>query len=282
MWALSRPVLAHCATNSRCERRAIARVTHSDSGTVTTVSRASSGEMRQHHRQHGDHGQHRGQQLADRHRQRRLDVVDVVGDPAEHLTALPGVEVATAEAGAPCPRHRTAARTIVRCTTTLSSRACSQTSSAATRYSASASSRVRPTAAKSTPRPGTTFIPDSRSAKVLSPRARAAAIACSLVMPAGSWRPITPLNNRSVACPRMRGPMTPIAMPPTPSSDHRGGQAALRGQPLEQPHRRSREVARPRLSAPARSPRIGRRHRGRVTACLRPQRPPTASRRTRA
>ena len=45
MWALSRPVLAHCATNSRCERRAITRVTHSDSGTVTTVSSVSSGEI---------------------------------------------------------------------------------------------------------------------------------------------------------------------------------------------------------------------------------------------
>ena len=45
MWALSRPVLVHCATNSRCERRAIARVTNSDSGTVMTVSSVSSGEM---------------------------------------------------------------------------------------------------------------------------------------------------------------------------------------------------------------------------------------------
>ena len=106
---------------------------------------------------------------------------------------------------------------MVRCTATLSSRACSQTSSAATRYSPSASSSVRPTAPKSTPRPGTTFMPDSRSANVLSPRARAAAMACSFVSPAGSWRPITPLNNRSVAWPRMRGPITPIAMPPTPS-----------------------------------------------------------------
>jgi hypothetical protein len=37
--------LAHCATNSRCDRRAIVLVTQSDSGTVTTVSNASSGEM---------------------------------------------------------------------------------------------------------------------------------------------------------------------------------------------------------------------------------------------
>src|SRR6476659_526908 len=45
MWALSRPVLAHWATNRRCERRAITLVAHSDSGTVTTVSSVSNGEM---------------------------------------------------------------------------------------------------------------------------------------------------------------------------------------------------------------------------------------------
>ncbi len=45
MWALSRPVLAHCATNSRCERRAISRVTNNDNGNVTTVSSVSSGEI---------------------------------------------------------------------------------------------------------------------------------------------------------------------------------------------------------------------------------------------
>ncbi len=45
MWAASRPVLRHCATNNGCDRRVIQRITHSDSGTVTTVSSASSGEM---------------------------------------------------------------------------------------------------------------------------------------------------------------------------------------------------------------------------------------------
>ena len=45
MWALSRPVLAHWATNRRWERRAITRVAHNDNGTVTTVSSVSSGEM---------------------------------------------------------------------------------------------------------------------------------------------------------------------------------------------------------------------------------------------
>ena len=45
MWALSRPVLVHCAMNSRCERRAIARVATTDSGTVSRVIPVSSGEM---------------------------------------------------------------------------------------------------------------------------------------------------------------------------------------------------------------------------------------------
>ncbi len=45
MCALSLPVLRHCATNSRCERRAIVRVASSDSGTVSTVIRVSSGEI---------------------------------------------------------------------------------------------------------------------------------------------------------------------------------------------------------------------------------------------
>ena len=45
MCALSRPVSVHCATNIFCDRRAIDRVTHSDSGTVATVIRVSSGEI---------------------------------------------------------------------------------------------------------------------------------------------------------------------------------------------------------------------------------------------
>ena len=45
MWALSRPVLAHWAANNVCERRAMARVTSSDSGTVAIVIRVSSPEM---------------------------------------------------------------------------------------------------------------------------------------------------------------------------------------------------------------------------------------------
>lgn len=45
MCALRRPVLVQCATNSRCERRVIARVTSNDNGTVSRVISASSGEI---------------------------------------------------------------------------------------------------------------------------------------------------------------------------------------------------------------------------------------------
>ena len=44
MWALSRPVLAHWATNIARERRVMARTASSDSGTVTRVISASNGE----------------------------------------------------------------------------------------------------------------------------------------------------------------------------------------------------------------------------------------------
>ena len=156
------------------------------------------------------------------------------------LSTSPRCRESKYDSGSRCTLSSTSARsaTIVRCTVTLSIRACSQISSAAIRYRPSASSSVRPTAAKSTPTPGTTFIRDSRSANVLSPRARAAATACSFVMPAGSCRPITPLNNRSVAWPRMRGPIDADRDPADAQQDHRRGQSALRRQPFHQPDRR--------------------------------------------
>ena len=52
--------------------------------------------------------------------------------------------------------------------------------------------------------PGRDVHSGEESANVESPRP-ASAIACSLVIPAGSPRPMTPLNNRSVACPRDAG-----------------------------------------------------------------------------
>ena len=44
MWALSRPVFVHWAMNIVRERRVMARITNSDSGTSATVISANSGE----------------------------------------------------------------------------------------------------------------------------------------------------------------------------------------------------------------------------------------------
>lgn len=45
MWEFSVPVTFHCCTNCGCERLAIAMVTTNDSGTVTSATTASSGEI---------------------------------------------------------------------------------------------------------------------------------------------------------------------------------------------------------------------------------------------
>jgi hypothetical protein len=45
MWALSLPVLVHCATNIVRERRVMARIAHSDNGTAATAISVSNGEM---------------------------------------------------------------------------------------------------------------------------------------------------------------------------------------------------------------------------------------------
>jgi hypothetical protein len=45
MWPLSRPVVAHCATNCGCDRLPIVVVTSTDTGTVTSAMTANSGEI---------------------------------------------------------------------------------------------------------------------------------------------------------------------------------------------------------------------------------------------
>ena len=144
----------------------------------------------------------------------------------------------------------------------------------------SASKRVRPTAAKSTPRPGTTSMPLSRSAKLLSPRPLASAIASDLVIPAGNCRPITPLNSRSVACPRTRGPITESATPP---SDNANTPAIAARCARSRRSRRRAEAAksRDRMSPGSVIAAGPRRIGGAVTAGLPPRRLPPGSRRTR-
>ena len=65
----------------------IARVTSIDTGTVTSATSASSGEIQNIIAEHRDDREQRREQLAHRLLQGLADVVDVVGDPAEQLAA---------------------------------------------------------------------------------------------------------------------------------------------------------------------------------------------------
>ena len=178
-------MLAHCATNNRCDLRAIVRVPHSDNGSVSSVITPSSGEMVSIITSTAT--------TVSTAVNSWLIVIDsdvwmLSMSLVTRLSTSPRCRESKYDNGSLCTLSSTSARsaTIVRCTVTFSSRAWTQTSSAAIRYSPSASSRVRPTAPKSMPAPGVTFILDNRSANVPSPRARAASTACCLVMPAGS------------------------------------------------------------------------------------------------
>ena len=110
-------------------------------------------------------------------------------------------------------------RRTVACTTSLRMYPWSHASSDATTYTASTSIRTSPTAAKSTPCPGTRFsVLAIRSACRTSPCARSASAACSCVVPSGMLRPRTPAKIRSVARPRIRGPIDISATLTTASS----------------------------------------------------------------
>src|SRR5689334_16581209 len=145
MWAFSLPVLAHCATNSRCDLRAISRVTNNDNGTVTTVSSASSGEIVSIMTSTAN--------TVSSEVSNWLIVIDsevamLSTSLVTRLSTSPRCRVSKYDSGNRCSLSSTSdlSATIVRCTTTFSNRACTQTSSAATRYNASASNSVRPTA----------------------------------------------------------------------------------------------------------------------------------------
>ena len=73
-------------------------------------------------------------------------------------------------------------------------------------------------AVKSIPCPGTTCMALSMSASRSWPRARSAATACALVVPAGMREPITPEKMMSVAWPSTRGPVTVSATLAAPSA----------------------------------------------------------------
>ena len=130
MWPLSWPVVRHCLTNCGWARLPIRAATTTDTGTVTSAITASSGEITHHHGQHADDGQQRRDDLAERLLHGLGDVVDVVGDPAEHLAVRLAVEVAQrqpGELGLACSRSRN----VQRCTIRVASRACNSPNIAA-------------------------------------------------------------------------------------------------------------------------------------------------------
>jgi len=77
--------VAHCATNKRCDLRTIVRVPHSDNGSVRHVITASSGEMVSIITSTATTVSTAVNSWLIVYRQRCLDVVDIVGDPAEHF-----------------------------------------------------------------------------------------------------------------------------------------------------------------------------------------------------
>ena len=150
MCALSRPVLRHWSTNSFWERRAIERVTHSDSGRVITVSNVSNGEIVNIITNTAN-----TVRTADSNWVIAIDkdVCTLSTSLVNRLSTSPRCRESKYRRGSRCTLSSTSDRnaTMVRCTTTFSNRACNQTARAATRYSASASARVRPMASKLTP-----------------------------------------------------------------------------------------------------------------------------------
>ncbi len=106
---LSRPVCAHWAMNLRFDRLAIWRVTSITSGIVTRAIERQQRRDRHHHRDDADDRERRRQQLAERLLHALLDVVDVVGRPAEDLAARLAVEVAQRQAVQLGSRRRRAA-----------------------------------------------------------------------------------------------------------------------------------------------------------------------------
>ena len=132
MCALSRPVLVHCATNSRCDLRAIVRVTHSDSGTVSTVITASSGEIVSIITSTAT--------TVSTEVSSWLIVIDsdvwtLSTSLVTRLSTSPRCRESKYDNGNRCTLSSTSARsaTIVRCTVTFSSRNCAQTITAASR-----------------------------------------------------------------------------------------------------------------------------------------------------
>ena len=153
-------------------------------------------------------------------------------------------------------------RSTVRATTPASTRACAHVHTADTTYSTSTTIRTCARASKSTPCPGVTVIPDSRSAALSLPLARAASIACCWVMPAGSRRPMTPSKMIVVALPRSLGPSTARLTPATARTrttvtSTRSGPSRRRSRRADGQKSIDFSAGMPALIAKAAGPRVG-------------------------
>ncbi|SKT77556.1 Uncharacterised protein [Mycobacteroides abscessus subsp. massiliense] len=160
IWAFNLPMLAHCATNSRCDRRAMVRVTHSDNGTVASVITASSGEILSIM---ASTATSVSIELSSWLMLICSDVWMLSTSLVTRLRISPRWRESKYNNGSRCILYSTSVRraTTVRCTVTFSSRACTHANIPAIRYRLKANARVMPIAWKSTPWPGMTFMPES-------------------------------------------------------------------------------------------------------------------------
>ena len=92
--ALSEPVWRHCATKRVFDRLVMAFIVNIDTGIVTSATSDRSGEIVIIMISTPTSVSDRREQLAQRLLQALREVVDVVGDPAQHVAARLAVDVA--------------------------------------------------------------------------------------------------------------------------------------------------------------------------------------------
>ena len=242
MWALSRPVLAHCATNSRCERRAISRVTNSDNGTVTTVSSVSSGEIVSIITSTASTVSSEVSSWLIVIDSDVCDVVDVVGDAAEHLAALPGVEVGQRQPVqlvldvGPQRDHGPLHHDVEQPGLKPDQQRRNQIQRQRQQQRAPDRAEVHTVARYD-------VHPRQQVGERVVATGPAAAMACSLVMPAGSCAADHTVEQQIGGVPEDSRADHPDRDPDDAQQDHRRGQAALWCQLLHQPDGGALEVA---------------------------------------
>ena len=248
MCPLSSPVCFHCAMNCFCDRLPIAPViTQRQRHRDQRDDRQQRRDV-EHHRHHADDGEQRGQQLAQRLLQQALrDVVDVVGDPAEQLTAGLLVEV----------RQRQPVELVLDVGAQLVDRALHHAvehlalrpgQQRGDDVDASTSSRIAAELPKSMPRPGSVGL--ARAARRSCPGRRRGPVGRlverdALGQPAAEYAGEDEVGRG----PRIFGPIA-VSATLTSASSTMSSTAAARAQPAQQPLGRGAE--RHRLLRPAR------------------------------